>query len=71
MIVFFTQMLRGIFDEKAKQAQQEHKTEEKKKRLEAKQRREDEWKKRESAIYEVTDEEAATLQRETDEEKYV
>lgn len=40
-------------------------------RLEAKQRREEELKKKSSAIYEVTDEEAAKLQKEIDEEKYV
>lgn len=67
----------GIFEEKAKQAQREHKKQlaakeaEEKKRLEAKRRKEEQSKKESSAIYEVTDEEAAHLQKEIDEQKYV
>ncbi|XP_031631155.1 nuclear migration protein nudC [Contarinia nasturtii] len=68
-------LLLGIFEEKAGKAQEEHrkkqaaKEEEEKKRLEAKRRKEELLKKETSAIYEVTDEEAARLQKEIDDTK--
>lgn len=67
----------GIFEERAKQAQQQHKKQlaekeaEEKRRLEAKRRKEEQGKKESSAIYELTDEEANRMQREIDDEKYV
>lgn len=64
--------------EKSERAHREHKKElaaketaEASKRLEAKMRREEELKKQSSAIYEVTEEEAAKLQKEIDDEKCV
>lgn len=71
----YTQLLLGIFEEKAKQAQAKHKKEkaereaEEKKRLEAKRRKEAQLKKESAAIYEVTDEEAQRLQSEIDAKK--
>lgn len=65
----------GIFEEKAKVAQVEHKKQkaakeaEEKRRLEAKNRKEDQLKNKSAAIYEVSDEEASTLQKEIDAEK--
>lgn len=71
-------MLLGIFEERAKQAQQERQKQmaereaEEKKRLEAKRRKEEQLKKESSSsIYEVTDEEAARMQQEIDEQKWV
>lgn len=68
----------GIFEERAKQAQQERKKQmaereaEEKKRLEAKRRKEEQLKKESSSsIYEITDEEAVRMQQEIDEQKYV
>lgn len=67
----------GSFEDRAKQAQDEHKKKlaekeaEEKKRLEAKRRKEEKLKKESSAIYEVTDEEAACMQKEIDEQKFV
>lgn len=69
------QLLLGIFEEQAKNAQEAHRKQraareaEEKKRLEAKRRKEEQLKKESSAIYEVTDEEAAQLQKEIDESK--
>lgn len=65
----------GIFEEQAKTAQEEHKKQraekeaEEKKRLEAKRRKDEQLQKESSAIYEVTDEEAARLQKEIDDSK--
>lgn len=65
----------GIFEEQAKQAQDEHRKQraereaEEKKRLEAKRRKDEQTKKESSAIYEVTDEEAAQLQKEIDDSR--
>lgn len=73
--MFYIQLLLGIFDEHAKKAQTEiqkqraEKEAEEKRRLEAKRRKEEQQKKESSAIYEVTDEEAASLQKEIDEQK--
>lgn len=65
----------SIFEEKAKVAQVElmkqkvAKEAEDKKRLEAKKRKEDQLKNESAAIYEVSDEEASTLQKEIDAER--
>lgn len=73
---FSHKLLLGIFEEKAKLAQKEHKKQlaekeaEEKKRLEAKRRKEEQLKKESSAIYEVNDEEAAQLQKEIDAKKW-
>lgn len=70
-------MLLGIFEERAKQAQQERKKQlaekeaEEKKRLEAKRRKEEQLKKESSSIYEITDEEATRMQQEINDKKYV
>lgn len=76
-LFLFVQMLREIFVK----ADREHREQKKKlaekeagevtKRMEAKQRREEELKKKSSAIYEVTEDEAVKLQKEIDAEKYV
>lgn len=68
-------MLLGIFEEHAKKAQDERRKQleereaEEKRKAEAIRRKEEKKKKESQAIYEVTDEEAAELQKEIDETK--
>lgn len=74
-LLTISQTVRNIFEkaerEQAAKERAEKGAEEETKRLETKERKEEELKKGGSGIYEVTDEEAAKLQEEIDEEKCV